>query len=245
MLAESVSYGSIRGQTLRPAGNELGSWHLVLILFVLASLGCQPSPNADDDDALPDDDDSAAVGDDDAQPGDDDSAVGDDDDSGGDVPVGDDDSAAGDDDLVGDDDSALEACEPEALLGSSCVDVDYEELQLAVGLQSCPQGDYVFTSQSEWQKFYLDECGLSFDPFASHDWATRALVAILRNEAGCNPVGGVLWFVQCVDGFHLGNAFLACGDCDTQLFVARFVSVSSAFVPVAVESCVPADLTCD
>jgi len=222
-------------------------WSLALAAGLLLSSGCQTSPN-DDGDPLPDDDDSGAVGDDDTQPGDDDTLPGDDDtgdDDSGDDDTGDDDS--GDDD-TGDDDSALEACEPQALLDASCVELAYEEPQLAVGLQSCPDGDYVFTSLNEWQDF-LGKCGLSFDPasdpFASHDWATRALVAVLRTAKGCNPVGQVLWFVQCIDGFHLGNAFRVCGDCATELFVARFVTVPLSFVPVQVESCLPADLTCD
>ncbi|MBN93655.1 MAG: hypothetical protein CL928_06200 [Deltaproteobacteria bacterium] len=218
----------------------------LLCLVALASWGCQASPNGASDDVLPDDDDTPVVEDDDDPSDDDDSGAGDDDTADDEPPLGDDDTAAGDDDTSDqEDDSALLACEPQALIDPSCVDAAYEELQLAVGLQSCPDGDYVFSSQSEWQDFYLNDCGLTFDPFAAHDWSTRTLVAILRNATGCNPVGEVLWFVQCVDGFHLGNAFLACGDCDTELFVSRFVSVSSAFVPVTVEACVPEKMSCD
>jgi len=159
---------------------------------------------------------------------------------------GDDDDDDDDDsseDSPGDDDSAVAACEPQAVVDPSCIEVEFEVQSIGALFNSCPTGNHVFGSQGAWQDF-LDSCGLLVDPIPDHDWTVQALIATIREDTGCSPLGRPLWLVQCDDGNHYGYGFRVCGDCQTRHSIAEFVTVQTFQLPVVVHDCLPDDMAC-
>lgn len=215
---------------------------LIVSLLALVLGGCPSGPPpADEDIRVPDDDeDDDDTGDDDS--GDDDS--GDDDDS---TNTGDDDTTESDDDDSGgdDDDSAPVLCTPSEVLGQICKAGNWTDLALGTGFDSCPVGEHLFEDVGTWSAF-LTSCGGLSDPLTAHDWSTTAVAGFVQSGTGCSTTATILWVAECAGRTHLGQAFLACGDCEAQTQASAFVSLPRSVLPFdSREACVPDSMTCE
>ena len=202
---------------------------LLVFAFALSPLGCPTDPG-DAGVVIPDDDDAT----------DDDDDVTDDDDD------GDDDSGEADDDDSGDDDdSAPQLCLPDVVLGQLCALTQTTTLDLSTTFDSCPAGDHVFEAAGTWASF-LSSCGGVTDPIPGNDWATTAVAGFVRGGTGCTAQAQVLWVAECGGRAHLGEAFLACGDCEAEVSRAAFLTVPRVLLPFdSRPACVPDSMTCD
>ena len=188
---------------------------------------------ADDDDAA-DDDDSSVADDDDAA--DDDDSAGDDDD----------DSSAGDDD----DSAAAWDCEPDTLLPTlvPCTLLSPTVLALDELAWNCPEGDYEFITQADWDDFLGSTCYAqpAVDPLAGFDWVTNSVVGTIQGSSGCDGYGGFHWVAWCTDGsFWFADWMVGCGECDGYYKEVHMVSIPAAVTPMGFTGCVPPDQVCD
>ncbi len=228
--------------------------YLLLLLGLLLWTGCpsgddDDSSVTDDDDATQDDDDSGAPDDDDSVVPDDDDVAPDDDDS---AQPDDDDVAPDDDDSSGDDDDSAQAdmCSPDALLPAQapCQPLASTVLALDDLAWNCPEGEYEFVTQADWDTFLVSTCGalLSVDPLDGFDWTTSNVVGAIQGSSGCDFAAGFHWIAQCADGsYHFADWMIGCGECDGYYMAAHFVQVDPLFTGFSYTGCVPEEDWCD
>jgi hypothetical protein len=213
------------------------SW-LIGSLLALLLVGCPTDPPLDDNVWVPDDDDTTAADDDD-----DDDDSGDDDDT---TEQDDDDATDQDDDDSGDDDdSAPILCLPAEVLGQTCAESAWTDLALGASFDACPVGEHVFESEGTWASF-LTSCGGLSDPLTAHDWSSTAVAGFVQAGTGCTATATALWVAECGGRSHLGQAFVACGDCEAEIRASAFVTLPRTALPFdSREACVPDSMTCD
>ncbi len=214
-------------------------WWLLGSLVALLLVGCPNEPPGADAVGGPDPrfglGADAAVADDDDSGDDDDTTEQDDDDA----------TDPGDDDSGDDDDSAPNLCLPAEVLGQNCSEAAWTDLALGSAFDACPVGEHVFESEGTWATF-LTSCGGLTDPLTAHDWGTTAVAGFVQAGTGCTATAEILWVAECGGRSHLGQAFLACGDCEAEMQASAFVSLPRTSLPFdSREACVPDSMTCD